>query len=201
MAASSPDHRLTPLLVALLCAPAAMALDPAAVDIDAGSLQVDAAANRVLLKPVQIRQGVLSIRADEAWIDGVEVSFANTQWRFSGAVHITFEGGRLDASEATVTFVGNQLRDAEVSGNPATFAQQAAQDAQGSHGRAHSIHYDAARANLKLSGDVWFTDGRGEFATQAPLTYNLANRSVSSERVQIRILPEALPDAARELAP
>lgn len=177
------------------------ALDPAAVDISAGSLQVDTAINRVLLKPVEIRQGAMSIRADEAWVNGVEVSFSNTDWHFRGTVHITFEGGELDAGEATAKFVGNQLRNAEVSGMPATFSQPAADGAQGSHGRAGTIHYDVSQARVKLTGDVWFTDGRGELATQAPLTYDLTNRSVSSERVQIRILPEALPQSLRDVAP
>ncbi|MGC4029842.1 MAG: LptA/OstA family protein [Steroidobacteraceae bacterium] len=201
MAAFLPDlPRLMPL-AALCCAFAVLAAEPAALDIEAGSLQVDTAANRLLLRPVEIRQGAMSIRAEEAWVNGVEVNFSNTEWRFSGAVHITFEGGELDASEATAKFVANRLQNAHVTGAPATFAQPGTDGAPASRGRATTIDYDVPQSRVRLTGDVWFTDGRGEFATRAPLTYSLTDRSVSSERVQIRILPEAVPEALRKAQP
>jgi lipopolysaccharide transport protein LptA len=201
MAAFPPELTRLIALAMLACAAVARAAEPATIDIDAGALHVDTTANRLLLKPVQIRQGAMSIRADEAWVSGVEINFSNTEWRFSGAVHITFDGGELDASEATAKFLGNRLQTAHATGGPATFSHTGADNDRLSRGRASTIEYNVPQGRIRLAGDVWFSDGRGEVATSAPLTYSLAGRLVDGERVQIRIIEDAVPEAPRSTPP
>lgn len=190
---------LLPLLVAV--ATTALGAADSVIDIDAGSLQVDTGANRLLLRPVEIRQGGMTIRADEAWVNGVELNFSNSEWQFRGAVHIVFDGGELNADNATARFITNRLQSAQVTGAPARFSHQATGAAEPSHGQADTINYDVRQARVRLEGQVQFFDGRGEFATRAPLTYNLSDRSVSSERVQITIRPEAVAPALQDAQP
>lgn len=203
MAAFPPESlRLLPLLP-LLAAVATVTFGAAddVIDIDAGSLQVDTGSNRLLLRPVEIRQGGMTIRADEAWVNGVELNFSNSEWRFQGAVRIGFDGGELHADSATARFLTNRLQSAHVTGAPARFSHQVPGATEPSHGQADTINYDVRQARVRLEGQVQFSDSRGDFTTSAPLTYNLADRSVSSERVQITIRPEAAAPVLREIQP
>lgn len=199
MAASIPELiRLAPL-AALLLAGAVQAAEPAgAIDLKGAAFNYDSDTNRLLLPQIEIQQGAMSIRADEGSINGIEANFSNSEWHFRGAVHITFEGGELDASEATVKFVANRLQSAHVTGTPATFSHQGKQDEVISRGRANTIDYNAQQTRVVFSGDVWFGQGESEVTTRAPLTYNLSNRGISSpERVHIRIPGEELPDVPK----
>lgn len=202
MAAFPPEFPpLLPLLSLLAVTATSFAADDSVIDIDAGSLQVDTSANRLLLRPVEIRQGGMTIRADEAWVNGAELNFSNSEWQFRGAVRIGFDGGELLADSATARFLTNRLQNAHVTGAPARFSHQARGAAGPSEGQADAIDYDVRQARVRLTGQVRFSDGRGDFSTPAPLTYNLADRSVSSERVQITIRPEAVEPALREALP
>ena len=191
MAASLPDRLLLPLpaLALLLLAapwhrlPAAepAALPAPAIDVVSDSFHIDYQSNTLRLPNVEIRQGDMLIRASEAVARGVELSFANSQWEFRGAVHIEFAGGDLDADRATAEFAGNRLQLARVTGAPARFSHQIKDAASRSQGRADTIEYDVPKGRIRLAGKAWYSDGRNEVVTHA-LVYSLINRSVENER-------------------
>jgi lipopolysaccharide export system protein LptA len=77
-------------------------------------------------------------------------------------------------------------------GTPATFSHLLKGATQRSQGHAQTIDYDAGKSQLRLSGAVWYSDGRNDINTSS-LNYNMADRSIDSnpgagERVQLHLL-------------
>lgn len=195
----------------LLLAPAATLQAGAApageFQIEADGLQLDYAANTLRMPNIVIRQqspqGNLLIRAREATARGTEPSFENSQWTFTGDVHIEYQDGVLDADTARLSFSGNRLQRAQVDGSPARFSHQPRGSSQRNQGSAQRIEMDVARQRVRLSGNAWYTDGRNEVTTAA-IIYNMQDRSIETERgegeenrVRMTIRPDAqTPDAA-----
>lgn len=199
-------RRLTLLCMALACielvfalacpglASAAQLRPDDTIKLSADSMRIDYDSHTLKVTNVNIanQQGTMLIRAREARAHGVELSFSNSQWDFSGDVHIEVDGAILDANTATVNFKGN-LDSAQVAGNPATFSHPLKGGTQRNQGHAGTIDYDARKGQVHLSGGAWYTDGRNEFNSPT-LAYNLADRSlehkvVPGERVQMIIRP------------
>lgn len=165
------------------------------IRVSADSMRIDYDGHTLKVTNANIanQQGTMLIRAKEARAHGVELSFNNSQWDFSGDVHIEVDGAILDANTATISFKGNQLDSAQVAGNPATFSHPLKGSAQRNQGHAGTIDYEARKGQVRLAGGAWYTDGRNEFNSPT-LAYNLADRSlehkvVPGERVQMIIRP------------
>ncbi len=101
------------------------------------------------------------------------------QLEFSGNVHIEVDGAILDSATATVSVKANRLDNAHVVGAPAQFSHLLKGATQRSQGRARNIDYDAAKSQLRLSGAVWYSDGRNDINTST-LNYNMSDRSIDS---------------------
>src|SRR6187549_2276397 len=85
------------------------------LNLDAATMDIDTNANRVVLKDVTISQGGMSIKASEAEAEaeGAGPRIGDSSWEFRGDVRIRFDGGNLDADNATVRFAGNRIARAE----------------------------------------------------------------------------------------
>lgn len=214
MAASSPDLRSALVAVLLCCAldasaapptrpvtstkAAAPARAPGAQDIvlDASSSQIDNKANRLTFTDVTVSQGELKVTADKAVANGTGLKFDDSRWQFSGNVHISFESGTLDGSEAAVRFAGNRIAEAQASGTPAQFEQKLATMPRPVHGHAGNIDFDILAQTVRLSGDAWIYDGRNEMNSPA-LVYSIKDQLAQNEtepgatgRVHITIRPD-----------
>jgi len=150
--------------------------------VNTGGMKVSASNTLELRDGIIItnRQETMMIRAKEANAQGVELSFNNSQWEFSGDVHIEVDGAVLDADTATVRFTANRLGNARVVGSPAKFSHVLKGSTQRNQGRAGTIDYDAGKSLLRLDGGAWYSDGRNEI-TSPFLVYNLADRSLEKE--------------------
>src|SRR6185436_20907238 len=83
------------------------------------------------------------------------------------------------SNSASAAIIGGQLSQARVEGAPAEFAQRGGRGDQQVRGRAGVIEYDFAAGVVKLTDQVWFTNGKDEFRGDV-LIYN-----VRDERLQI----------------
>ncbi|MDR2215175.1 MAG: hypothetical protein LBE59_04960 [Nevskiaceae bacterium] len=183
------EHRIAAALLLplalLLCALAQAAAPTGDIELEADGLQLDYNANTLRMPNVVIRQqsaqGSLLIRAREATARGTQPSFENSQWTFTGDVHVEYLDGVLDANIAQLTFVSNLLQRAQVDGAPARFSHQPKGSAQRNQGSAQQIELDVPRQRVRLSGNAWYTDGRNEVTTAAIL-YSLKDRSIETER-------------------
>jgi len=166
------------------------------INLEAASSDFDYKNNTLLFKRVKITQGGLEVTAQQASATGLE--FNNSEWRLQGDVKITVPGGKLQSSEARVMFKNNAIASASIKGTPAQFEQQLKEKNQVARGRAAAINYDVKAATVRLTGDAWLTDIRGN-----TLVYDIGRERVQanpSEKdpggVQITINPPKKTPAA-----
>jgi lipopolysaccharide transport protein LptA len=126
---------------------------------------------------VRVTQGPMSIEAGAA--KAQDVRSQNSRWTFENAVHIVTSEAELQSDSASAAVVGGQLARARAEGSPAQFAQRGGRSDGQVRGRAGVIEYDFAAGVVKLTDNVWFSNGKDEFRGDLVI-YN-----VRDERVQI----------------
>ena len=126
---------------------------------------------------VRVTQGPMSIEAGAA--KAKDVRSQNSRWTFENAVHIVTSEAELQSDSASAAVVGGQLARARAQGSPAQFAQRGGRSDGQVRGRAGVIEYDFAAGVVKLTDNVWFSNGKDEFRGDVVI-YN-----VRDERVQI----------------
>ncbi len=126
---------------------------------------------------VRVLQGPMSIEAQTAKARNVRAD--TSRWTFETAVRIRTAEADLQSNLATAAFVNGQIADARVEGSPARFEQIGASDNRQVRGRAGVIEYDFHTGVVKLTNQVWFSNGKDEFRGDVVI-YN-----VRDERVQI----------------
>lgn len=178
------------------------------ISLDAASTNFDYRNNLLTFRKVRIAQAGMSVEADEATATGLD--FENSEWKFSGAVHIRMPNGLLDSDSATITFRSNEITHAQIAGSPATFQQQRVEQ-QVARGRAGTIEYDVTRGTIELKDKAWLSDGKNEITGQT-LVYDMVKERVIANPgeqdpggVSITINPRALsppaPPPVRSPAP
>jgi lipopolysaccharide transport protein LptA len=150
--------------------------DPAQpITITASSSVLDHRRNTVLYRKVRIAQGEVMVEADEAAASGRD--FENSQWTFTGSVHIRMPDGFIEADSAVVTFADGKLRNARMTGNPARFEQRRTNSEQLARGHAGIIEYDVAQSMVRLSQQAWLSDGTNEITSET-LVYDMEGERV-----------------------
>jgi lipopolysaccharide transport protein LptA len=126
---------------------------------------------------VIVTQGPTSIQAGAAKAN--DVRSENSRWSFQQSVHIVTSEAELQSESASAAIVGGQLARARAEGAPAQFEQRGAREDGQVQGRAGVIDYDFVAGIVKLTGNVWFSNGKDEFRGDVVI-YN-----VRDERLQI----------------
>jgi lipopolysaccharide transport protein LptA len=136
---------------------------------------------------VRAAQGPMSIEAQNA--KARDFRAPNSHWVFEQAVRIRSDEADLQSNLATAAFVNGELSDVRIEGSPARFEQLAAANNRQVRGRAGVIEYDIKTGVVKLTNQVWFSNGKDEFRGDVVI-YN-----VRDERVQIN--PGGSPNRVR----
>lgn len=126
---------------------------------------------------VRVMQGPASIEAQTA--KGRNVRAENSRWTFEKGVRIRTAEADLFSDLATAGIVNGQFADARIEGAPARFEQIGGTSNRQVRGRAGVIEYDFVSGVVKLTNQVWFSNGKDEFRGDVVI-YN-----VRDERVQI----------------
>lgn len=126
---------------------------------------------------VQVKQGPNSIEAQTA--RKRNESADTERWTFEDSVHIRTAEADLRSNLASAAVVNGQISNARVEGAPARFQQISGHDNRQVRGRAGVIEYDFDTGVVKLTDQVWFSNGKDEFRGDVVI-YN-----VRDERVQI----------------
>jgi lipopolysaccharide transport protein LptA len=126
---------------------------------------------------VRVSQGPMSIEAGAA--TARDFRSENSRWLFEKSVHIVTSEAELQSNTASAAIVGGQLAQARVEGSPAQFEQRGNSADRQVRGRAGVIEYDFVAGIVKLTDQVWFSNGKDEFRGDVVI-YN-----VRDERVQI----------------
>jgi lipopolysaccharide transport protein LptA len=178
MAILRPSKLVLPMLLAssLLQAQALQLPDPSQpITITARSSVLDHRQNTVVYRKVRIAQADISVEADEAHASGRD--FENSQWTFTGNVHIRLPNGSIDSDSAVVTFKTGQLSQARMVGKPARFEQHRTNPEQHAKGHAGVIDYNIAGNTVRLSEQAWLSDGTNEIASET-LVYDMSGERV-----------------------
>jgi lipopolysaccharide transport protein LptA len=126
---------------------------------------------------VRVTQGPMSIEAGAATAN--DVRGENSRWSFQKSVHIVTSEAELQSDSASAAVVRGQLARARAEGSPAQFEQRASRNDRQVRGRAGVIEYDFVAGVVKLTDQVWFSNGKDEFRGDVVI-YN-----VRDERLQI----------------
>ncbi len=126
---------------------------------------------------VRVAQGDKSIQAGQA--KARDVRAPRSRWLFEQAVQIRTSEAELFSTSASTHVVDGRIADARIEGNPARFQQRATSADRQISGRAGVIEYDFTTGIVKLSRQVWFSNGQDEFQGDVVI-YNMRD-----ERVQI----------------
>lgn len=201
MAAQNPATNRTlgaAALLALLapCAFGAAAL-PASdepIDLAADIVHIDPRKDvQELLGNVRITQGDVSLQAQKAIASGMQGDHGHAT--FDRSVQIHTADAELKSESASATFTEGQLAGAVAKGAPASFEQLNTQADKRVRGRANTIEYDFTTGTVKLTDNVWFSQGGNEFRGDTLIYYVRDERVVmnpagkQSGRVNITIRP------------
>ena len=105
-------------------------------------------------------------------------NFTNSRWTFQGNVQIDAQPrGNLRSDQATVEFRDNRSCGATVTGNPAQFEQQRADDLGMEKGHADQIVYDVSQGTVVLTNDAWISDGHNEMSAPS-ISYSIREQKV-----------------------
>ncbi|MFP6828111.1 MAG: LptA/OstA family protein [Gammaproteobacteria bacterium] len=171
--------------------------------LDAESSSFDQKNDTVVFRGLQITQGELGIRADEAVASALD--FERSEWGFSGNVRITVESAKLEADTALLVFKDHALLTAELTGRPARFEDLSPTRRQPISGSANRLIFDNVERVLRLSEGARLSEGSNEM-TGCDLIYDLEQQQITSgssecgEQVVITIVPPS-GDAETESAP
>ena len=171
------------------------------INVDCASGKVDYKTHVMVCRNIVISQGSTRVRADHARGTG-GLNFENSRWTFAGNVQIDAPPrGSLRSDQATVEFRDNRIAGATITGNPAEFEQQRADDLGMEKGHADQIVYDVDQGTVLLTKDAWISDGHNEMSAPS-IAYSIREQKVlassagASQGVHITITPQAAPKAA-----
>jgi len=162
------------------------------IDLDAEFSEFDRRNDRLIFRHLNITQGALSIKADEATADPAD--FANSVWVFVGNVSIRNAETRTSSDRAELTFRDNQLRKAVLTGRPAQFSQTGAEGKPTTQGHGEVLEYDVDAGTIELVNDAFLTDSKNEIAGNR-IAYDLRREVVTAGageggQVRMRITPQ-----------
>ncbi len=181
-----------PALPRPLLTPADAALP---IELDAAFSEFDRRNNRLVFRQLNITQGTLVIKADQATADPAD--FENSVWIFTGNVSINNAETRSTCDRAELTFRGNRLRRAVLSGLPATFSQSGTAGNPPTQGQADLLDYDFDAGTIQLTTNAVLSDGRNEISGSR-IAYDLQREVVTAGdspdgAVRMRITPQQKP--------
>jgi lipopolysaccharide transport protein LptA len=162
--------------------------------IELQSFEIDNKTNFVHLLAPRIKQGKVSIAADEAVATGDDFQARSGEWQLKGHVRVALESAVITSESAAFTIANNQLTRGELVGQ-ATFEDAQPGGKDPARGGANRIVYDDARQTLRLSENAWFRSDRWQ-AEGCDIVYNLSTEGLASgssdcaNPFQLRILPK-----------
>jgi lipopolysaccharide transport protein LptA len=147
-------------------------------------------------RSIVLSQGNTKVRADEAQFTCMNCQ--NSHWKLQGNVRIDAQPrGDLRSDQAIVEVRDNRIVRATVTGKPAEFEQQLADDLGMEKGRADQIVYDVDAGTVLLTNDAWVSKG-GDQMSAPSISYSIRQQRVlatsgsASQQVHITITPQSL---------
>lgn len=163
------------------------------IDLDAAFSELDRRNNRLIFRQLNVRQGTLAIKADEATADPAD--FTNSVWVFTGNVSIRNAGTEASSDHAELVFRDNRLRKATLRGQPARFSQAGTGGKPATEGHGQLLEYNVEAATIELLNNAFLSDGKNEISGNR-IAYDLRREVVTAGtseggQVRMRITPQS----------
>lgn len=171
-------------------------------DIDAESTSFDGKTSMIVFTGLRLSQGRIAIEADEGRATNTEGEAG--VWRFTGNVVIDIENGHIECDSAQLTFAQYELRQAVVTGSPATFELKRSGSSETTYAEAGRLSYDVDAGIVEFSENATINEGGNQISSNF-LVYNIAEQRINADstgsedgRVRITYTPTNGNDAAAD---
>ena len=162
---------------------------------DAASCDTSYKTQATVCRNIVLSQGNTKVRADEAQFTCMNCQ--DSHWKLQGDVRIDAQPrGDLRSDQAIVDVRDNRIVRATVTGKPAEFEQQLADDLGMEKGRADQIVYDVDAGTVLLTNDAWISKGCDQMSAPS-ISYSIREQKVlatsgsASQGVHITITPQS----------
>ncbi len=147
-------------------------------DIDAESTSFDGKTSMIVFSGLRLSQGRIGIEADEGRATNTEGE--DGSWRFTGNVIIDIDNGHIECDSANLTFAQYQLRQAIVTGSPATFELKRPGKDEVTYAEAGKLKYDVDAGIIEFSDDATINEGSNQISSHF-LVYNIAEQRINAD--------------------
>jgi len=146
--------------------------------IDSETMSFDGKTSTVIYTGLRFSQGNIFIEADEgrSTVDDEK----SGSWTFIGNVIIDVNNGRIECTSAELSFDGNILRQAIVSGTPATFALRRQDSDDVTNAEAGRLMYDVQNGIIEFSGQATITESGNQISSNY-LVYDINERRINAD--------------------
>lgn len=145
--------------------------------LDAKSSSFNQRNETVEFQDLQITQGDIMIRSDEAVASGLD--FDRSEWRFNGNVRISVGSANIVANSAELTFEAHKLVVVNLQGNPVEFEDLSESRAQPIRGSANLLSYYSEDNTLRMTEGARLSEGSNDIAG-CDLIYDLNQKKLTS---------------------
>lgn len=147
-------------------------------DIFAETMNFDGKTSTYIYTGVKFSQGNISIESDEG---SASIDQGNSgTWTFTGNVIIDVNTGKIECDSAELSFDGNILTNAVVTGTPATFALQRSGADDTTYAEAGKLLYDVQNGIIEFSEEATITESGNEISSNY-LVYNINERRINAD--------------------
>jgi len=148
------------------------------MDIDADKTTYDGKNSMIIFSGLRLTQGHISIQADEGRATRMELE--DSAWQFSGNVVIDVGAGHIECDAATLNFDEFQLKQAAVTGSPATYRLKRQGATEDTYAEAGKLSYDVAAGVIEFSDNAVITEGGNQISSNL-LVYNIAEQRINAQ--------------------
>jgi len=147
-------------------------------DIDADSTSFDGKTSMIIFRGLRLSQGGISIEADEGRASNTEGE--DGFWKFSGNVIINVDSGRIECATADLRFAEYQLKQATVTGAPATFELKRSGTDDTTYAEAGKLSYDVVAGIIEFSDDATINESGNQISSNF-LIYDIREQRIDAD--------------------
>ncbi len=147
-------------------------------DIDAESTSFDGKTSMIIFRGLRLSQGSISIEADEGRASNTEGE--DGFWKFSGNVVINVDNGRINCDTADLRFAEYQLKQATVTGAPATFELKRSGSDDTTYAEAGRLSYDVATGIIEFTDNATINESGNQISSNF-LVYNILEQRIDAD--------------------
>jgi lipopolysaccharide transport protein LptA len=148
------------------------------ISLDADSTDYDGKSSMLMFRGLKLTQGNIGVAADEGRAS--KLDFEDSVWQFKGNVVIDTESGHIECDTADLHFAGHQLRQATISGSPATFETQRPGNDENTEAEARQLTYDFVAGSIEFSGNAVITEAGNKISSDF-LVYNISEQRINAQ--------------------